>query len=102
MPMPEVADRDRFLHLKAMLEDRRREILDKLRAIRESSPTQTGEVRDAEEQSVADFAKDMDFALMQMKADTLKQLDESLRRLETGTYGTCEECEQPITAARLK
>jgi DnaK suppressor protein len=100
MTMPEVADR--YLHLKAMLEDRRREILDKLRSIRESGPTQTGEVRDAEEQSVADFAKDMEFALMQMKAETLKQLDEALHRLETGTYGTCEECEQPISAARLQ
>jgi len=60
------------------------------------------EVRDAEEQSVHDFAQDMDFALMQMKADTLGKIDEAIQRLEKGTYGTCAECQGEIAEARLK
>jgi DnaK suppressor protein len=100
--MPEVADRQRHNELKSMLEERRREITDKLRSIRETLPAQRDEVKDAEEQSVTDFAKDMEFALMQMKADTLTRIDEALHRLEHGTYGLCEDCERPIAAARLK
>jgi DnaK suppressor protein len=85
-----------------MLEERRQEIVDKLRTIRESMPDQRLDVQDAEEQAVTDFAKDMEFALVQMKADTLSRIDEAMRRLEAGTYGECAECGTDITAARLK
>ena len=65
-------------------------------------PDQRLDVQDAEEQAVTDFAKDMEFALVQMKADTLGLIDEALRRLEAGTYGECAECGTEIPAARLK
>jgi DnaK suppressor protein len=103
MPMTnEAARRERYQALRAMLEERRREILDKLRSIRETIPAQRLDVQDAEEQSVTDFAKDMEFALMQMKSDTLQRIDEALRRLEAGTYGECAECGAEIPEARLK
>ena len=88
--------------LKDMLEERRVEIVEKLRSIRESMPDQRLDVQDAEEQAVTDFAKDMEFALVQMKADTLGRIDEALHRLDDGTYGQCAECGTEITAARLK
>src|SRR5947207_14504225 len=86
--------------LKDMLEERRREIVDKLRSIRETMPDQRLDVQDAEEQAVTDFAKDMEFALVQMKADTLAHIHEALRRLEEGGYGECSECGTDIAAAR--
>jgi DnaK suppressor protein len=51
---------------------------------------------------VSDLFQEMDFAVMQMKANTLAQIDEALLRLEDGSYGTCAECEEEITEARLK
>jgi len=98
----DAARRERFETLKTMLEERRQEIVDKLRSIRETMPDQRLDVQDAEEQAVTDFAKDMEFALVQMKADTLGLIDEALRRLEAGTYGECAECGTEIPAARLK
>ena len=92
----------RYESLKLMLEERRQEIVDKLRTIREAMPDQRLDVQDAEEQAVTDFAKDMEFALVQMKADTLGRIDEAMRRLEAGTYGECAECGTEITSARLK
>ena len=99
---PAGEDRERYELLKGMLEDRRREIQGKLRSLRETLPAEVGEVRDAEEQSVDDFVQEVDFALMQMKAETLSKIDEALRRLQAGHYGVCAECESPIAAARLK
>jgi DnaK suppressor protein len=96
------AHSERRQALKGMLEVRRQEILDKLRTIREAMPDQRLDVQDAEEQAVTDFAKDMEFALVQMKADTLSRIDEAMRRLEAGTYGECAECGTEIPAARLK
>ena len=103
MPMiDQAAHSERHRALKGMLEERRQEILDKLRTIREAMPDQRLDVQDAEEQAVTDFAKDMEFALVQMKADTLSRIDEAMRRLEAGTYGECAECGTEIPAARLK
>ena len=96
------AHNQRYESLKLMLEERRQEIVDKLRTIREAMPDQRLDVQDAEEQAVTDFAKDMEFALVQMKADTLGRIDEAMRRLEAGTYGECAECGTEIADARLK
>ncbi len=96
-------DRERYLLLKGMLEDRRREIHDKLRSLREALPADAHhEVRDAEEQSVDDFVQEVDLALMQMKTETLKKIDLAIQRLEDGTYGRCPECEREIAEARLR
>ena len=49
MPMTnDVARRERYVTLKTMLEERRGEILDKLRSIREAMPAQRLDVQDAE------------------------------------------------------
>ena len=96
------ADRERHAVLKQMLEDRRRDIHDRLRSLRETLPAQVAEVKDAEEQSVDDFAQDVELALMEMKSETLSQIDEAVRRLERGDYGTCAHCGREIAEARLK
>ena len=96
-----MTNRERHDVLRRMLEERRGEIQQKLRAIREGIPSYQDEVRDTEEQSVTDFAQEMDFALMEMKAQTLIRIDEALQRVDQGTYGTCDQCGQDIAAARL-
>jgi DnaK suppressor protein len=95
-------DRERYLALKAMLGERRREVQQKLRFLRETLPVEAGVVRDAEEQSVDDFVTEVDMALMQMKSETLNKIDQAIARLEDGTYGVCQECDEEISAARLK
>ena len=87
--------------LRKMLEERRTEIQEKLRAIRSEIPSYQDEVRDSEEQSVTDFAQEMEFALVEMKAQTLIRIDEALLRVDQGTYGTCDECGEDIAEARL-
>lgn len=98
----EFIDRERYLLLKGMLEERRREIHEKLRSLRESIPVDAPDVRDAEEQSVDDFVQEVDLALMQMKSETLKKIDQAILRLEEGTYGRCQECDVEIPAPRLR
>ena len=97
-----VTDHERYQVLKSMLEDRRREIQDKLRSLRETLPTDATTVKDAEEQSVDDFVQEMDFAIMEMKAESLGKIDEAIRRLEAGVYGVCAECGAEIAEPRLK
>jgi len=97
----------RYEDLKQILEDRRREILnevqDKIRDVRaEGTHNKSNEVFDAAESSDADIQEDIEFALIQMKAETLNKIDEALRRLEEGTYGYCFECGDEVSERRLR
>jgi DnaK suppressor protein len=97
-----VSKRERYEQLRGMLEDRRRDIQEKLHSLRDALPAETTNVRDTEEQSLDDFVREVDFALMQMKSETLRRIDEAMRRLEDGSYGRCAECQGDIAAARLR
>ena len=98
---------ERYLELKRILEERRREILsevhEKMRDVRSDGPTGNPQgVLDAVESSEADIQEDIEFALIQMKAETLEKIDEALVRLEEGTYGYCFECGEEISERRLR
>jgi DnaK suppressor protein len=95
-------NRERYQVLKTMLEERHREIQDKLRTLRETLPAEVAEVKDAEEQSVNDFVRDVELALIEMTSETLTQIDEAMHKLEAGTYGVCANCGTEIAEARLK
>jgi DnaK suppressor protein len=95
-------DRERYQVLKTMLEERHREIQDKLRTLRETLPAEVAEVKDPEEQSVNDFVRDVELALIEMTSETLGQIDEAMHKLEAGTYGVCANCGAEIAEARLK
>jgi DnaK suppressor protein len=95
-------DQERYEVLKRMLEERRLEIHQKLKSLRETIPVEAGTVRDAEEQSVDDFVQEVDFALMEMKSETLAKIDEAMQRLNDESYGLCTECTGEIAEARLK
>ena len=85
--------RDRYAELKRILEERRREILsevhEKIRDVRtEGGNSPSHGVFDAAETSESDIQDDIEFALIQMKAETLNKIQEALRRLEEGPSAT--------------
>jgi DnaK suppressor protein len=96
---------DRYAELTRILEERRREIMDqvqeKIRDVRTDSPNDEG-VLDAAESSEADIQDEIEFALIQMKAETLHKIEEALRRLEEGSFGYCFECGEEISERRLR
>ena len=60
------------------------------------------EVLDAVESSEADIQEDIEFALIQMKSETLNKINDALVRLEQGDYGNCFECGEEIAEKRLR
>jgi DnaK suppressor protein len=100
-------DQARYEDLKQMLEGRKREILnevqEKIRDVRaENHSGKLAHVLDSGESSEADIQEDIEFALIQMKAETLTKIDEALVRLEEGAYGNCFECGLEISEQRLR
>ena len=100
-----VAKSGRYEELKAMLETRRgelvREVQVKIRDAR-TGGTIERDVLDQEESSEVDIQDAIGFALIQMKAETLDQIDAALQRLGEGKYGDCVECGAEIAGPRLR
>jgi len=98
---------ERYRDLKQMLEGRKREIQgqlkDRIRDVRtENGPGKLNFVLDQVESSEAGIQEDIEFALIQMKAETLNKVNEALARLEEGAYGNCFECDEEIAKQRLR
>src|SRR6266581_2224610 len=100
--------RSRYAELKQMLDARRREIQaevqGKMRDVREEGTWggKLNEVLDAVESSEADIQEDIEFALIQMKSETLNKINDALARLEHGNYGNCFDCGEEIAEKRLR
>ena len=77
------------------------EVQGKIRDVR-SSEGKDREVLDQGESSEVDIQEDIEFALIQMKSETLNKIDAALRRLDENTYGNCFECGDEISEARLR
>ena len=98
---------ERYNTLKQMLEDRKRQIVsqlhDKIRDVRtENESGKMSNVLDQGESSEAGIQEDIEFALIQMKSETLNKINEALGRLEEGAYGNCFECGEEIAPQRLR
>jgi DnaK suppressor protein len=98
---------ERYNTLKQMLEDRKRQIVsqlhDKIRDVRtENESGKMSNVLDQGESSEAGIQEDIEFALIQMKSETLNKINEALGRLEEGAYGNCFECGDEIAPQRLR
>lgn len=99
--------RSRYIELKKMLDDRRHqlqaEVQEKMRDVRtDGFGGKLTEVLDAVESSEADIQEDIEFALIQMKSETLTKIHDALARLERGDYGYCFECGEEIAEKRLR
>jgi DnaK suppressor protein len=100
--------RSRYTELKQMLDGRRREIQaevqGKMRGVREEGTWggKLNEVLDAVESAEADIQEDIEFALVQMKSETLNKINDALQRLEQGDYGNCFDCGEEIAEKRLR
>ena len=100
--------RSRYTELKQMLDSRRREIQaevqGKMRDVREEGTWggKQNEVLDAVESSEADIQEEIEFALIQMKSETLNKINDAVSRLEHGNYGYCFDCAEEIAEKRLR
>jgi DnaK suppressor protein len=93
----------RNAELRLMLSERRREMQDEIQSrLRDGRTDRTKEVRDDLEHSDADIQRDLEFSLLQMKAESLTRIDEALVRLDAGRYGFCFQCEAEISERRLR
>jgi DnaK suppressor protein len=104
MPTAQV---DRKEELQRMLIELRDETLGK---IEQTMGTKLGEdprmstlsTMDIGDLSQLDFDENIDYTILQMHIERLREIEDALDRLEGGSYGSCENCGEAIIMERLK
>lgn len=88
--------------LKAMLEERRRDLQTEI-STRKIEQRQREDRRGESSNDVEDqIQDDIEFALMQMKVETVNKLTDAFQRLEQEAYGYCFTCGGEIREQRLR
>jgi DnaK suppressor protein len=90
--------------LKEMLEERHRvleeQVLQKIRAFRETDNVDaTAAPVRLSEDAIDD---DIDFALVQIQAETMDNIRMAIERISSSDYGICENCLEEIPVKRLR
>jgi DnaK suppressor protein len=93
--------------LKALLLQKRAELVAKLREEREGRVEATARREKIEGMPFGDRPAlspddEMGFAVADRRAAMLGQIDLALKKMEEGNYGRCEICEEPINVLRLQ
>jgi DnaK suppressor protein len=89
--------------IKKRLYVRREELLmDFRKQNAEAAELMDKEVPDVGDMSVTESLRDLLHLLSEGAREEILRIDEALDRIENGTYGQCQLCDEPIPAKRLE
>lgn len=96
-------DKKTIAKFKRILLKEREQIVGEVKQIVESSKEmgQDG-IQDIGDEAANIYNKQVLLSLNESERTRLQEVDESLDRIENGTYGICEECGEPIGLKRLE
>jgi len=87
---------------KKMLEDSKMALLDSAKkTLMEESNFDTDDLPDEIDLASSEYAQSMVFRLRDREKFLLSKIEKALVRIEDGTFGICERCEEEIAPKRL-
>jgi DnaK suppressor protein len=101
-----LAERKRNELLKKLLLKKRNEVVEGLetqmgrKLVRETGQ-KIDSAMDSADQSALDMDQGIDYSLLEMKYEQYKDIADAFRKLQSNTYGQCEECGEEIDIKRL-
>ena len=88
---------------RKMLEESKRALLMNARkTLMEESNFDTDDLPDEIDLASSEYTQSMIFRLRDREKFLLKKIERALQRIEAGTFGICERCEDEISAKRLE
>ena len=97
--------KNRFSEFSALLQARRRQLLDEVREKIAASGEGLGLVNQSkitDDDGLADAAAEMEVAMVMRESQELQEIEAALARIGDGSYGSCSGCGDDISHARLK
>ncbi len=88
---------------KTMLEESKRQLLvSAKKTLSEEASFDTDDLPDEIDLASSEYTQSMIFRLRDREKFLLAKIDKALARIENGTFGICEKCEEEISAKRLE
>ncbi len=88
---------------RELLEQKRRAVIDRARkTLDEDMALNPDDLPDEMDLASSEYYQSFEFRLRGRDKSHLAKLDLALRKLEEGTFGICEDCEEPIGKKRLE
>jgi DnaK suppressor protein len=88
---------------RELLEERKRLVLERAnRTLSEDMTLDPNDLADEMDLASSEYYQSFEFRLRGREKSLLFKLDLALRKLDEGTFGICERCEEPIGKKRLE
>ena len=88
---------------KKILEESKRSLLMSARkTLTEEAAFDTDDLPDEIDLASSEYTQSMVFRLRDREKFLLKKIEKALSRIDDGTFGICERCEEPISPKRLE
>jgi len=87
-----------------LLEDKRKAVLERARQMLsvENMALDTNDLPDEMDLASSEYLQSFEFRLRGREKSLLSKLDLALKKIEDGSFGICEICEEPIGKKRLE
>ncbi len=87
-----------------LLQDKRKAVLERARRMlsEENMTLDTNDLPDEMDLAASEYLQSFEFRLRGREKSLLTKLDLALRKIDDGTFGVCEICEEPIGKKRLE
>ena len=89
-------------HYRVLLKVRERLLRDRSEQLREAAEPLEPHSMDIADSATDEFDHNLALSRLSSGQDALYEVEEAIRRIRAGTYGTCEESGQPIPPKRLR
>lgn len=97
---PKKSDLKRF---KKILEDKREALVKAAReSLQEDMTLDTNDLPDEMDLASSEYLQSFTFRLRGRERFFLDKIDQALKRIDDGSFGICESCEEPISLKRLE
>jgi DnaK suppressor protein len=99
---PQALNQKDLKRYKKMLEDSKAGLLESAKkTLVEESSFDTDDLPDEIDQASSEYTQSMVFRLRDREKFLLQKIESALKRVEDGTFGVCERCEEDISPKRL-
>lgn len=88
---------------KKLLDDSKREVLQRARkTLADEATFDTDDLPDEIDLASSEYQQSMVFRLRDREKYLLEKIEKALMRIDDGSYGVCEECEEDISVKRME
>jgi len=87
---------------KLLIEEKQRLLNNSKNALKNELALSPDDLPDETDLAASEINQNLVFKLRDRERQLLAKIDEALERIEEGTFGTCEECEEEIEPRRLE